>query len=78
MLHAFGLAALAVLETYLALFFWGGAQAAQAAGRSIWRFGAARGRDRLTALGFCAAYALAAAGPLAWLAMPTLRKLDPL
>ncbi len=78
MLHAFGWAALAVLGTYLALFFWGGAQAAQAAGRPIWLFGEARGRDRLAAFGFRAAFVLAAAGPLLWLAVPTLHKLDPL
>jgi protein-S-isoprenylcysteine O-methyltransferase Ste14 len=77
-LHAFGWAALAVLGTYLALFFWGGAQAAQAVGRPIWVFGVAKGRDRLAALGFRAAFALAAGGPLVWLALPTFHKLDPL
>jgi protein-S-isoprenylcysteine O-methyltransferase Ste14 len=78
MLHAFGWLALAILGTYLVLFFWGGAKAARTAGRPNWLFGAARGRDRLAAFGFRAAFALAAAGPLLWLALPALHKADPL
>lgn len=78
MLHAFGWAALAVLGAYLGLFFWGGVQAARAAGRPIWLFGTATGRDRLAAVGFRLAFVLAAAGPLLWLAVPALHKLDPL
>lgn len=47
MLAPFGWSALAVLALYLALFFWGGVLAARAAGRPIWLFGRATGRDRL-------------------------------
>lgn len=78
MLHAFGWSALSILGAYLLLFFLGGAMAARAAGRPIWLFGAARGRDRLAAIGFRAAFALAACGPLLWLAVPPLHKFDPL
>ncbi|MFT6775596.1 MAG: hypothetical protein ACJA1L_003318, partial [Paracoccaceae bacterium] len=56
MISPFGVGALAVLLLYLALFFWGGAMAARAAGRSIWLFGRASGRDRLAAIGFRAAF----------------------
>lgn len=78
MISGFGWAALALLCGYLALFFWGSAVAAQAAGRSVWLFARATGRDRLAAMGFRAAFALAFFGPLLWLAMPTLHKIDPL
>lgn len=78
MLHAFGWAALIVLGTYLCLFFWGGTLAARAAGRGIWLFGAATGRDRLAAFGFSLAFALSFAGPLLWLIVPALHKSDPL
>lgn len=78
MLHLFGWAALTVLGTYLALFFWGGALAARAAGRPIWLFATARGKDAWAALGFRLAFGLAFFGPLLWLAMPLLHKSDPL
>jgi len=78
MLDIFGWAALAVLAAYLLLFFWGGVEAARAAGRPIWLFGAAKGRDRLAAFGFRAAFMLAFIGPLVWLAVPVLHKTDPL
>lgn len=78
MLHAFGWAALAVLGSYLALFFWGGTLAARAAGRSIWLFGQARGKDALAATGFRLAFVFAFMGPLVWLAIPFLHKTDPL
>ena len=45
MISPFGWSAIAVLLLYLALFFWGGAMAARAAGRSIWLFDQATGRD---------------------------------
>lgn len=77
MISGFGWAALALLFGYLALFFWGGALAAQSAGRSVWLFSRAKGRDRLAALGFRAAFALAFFGPLLWLALGPLHKLDP-
>lgn len=77
MISGFGWAALALLLGYLALFFWGSATAAQAAGRPIWLFAQAKGRDRLAALGFRAALALAFFGPLLWLALPILHKADP-
>ncbi len=77
MISAFGWAALAILFGYLALFFWGGAVAAQSAGRSVWLFSRAKGRDRLAALGFRAAFVLAFFGPLLWLTLGPLHKLDP-
>ena len=36
MISGFGCAALALLFGYLALFFWGSAMAAQAAGKPVW------------------------------------------
>ena len=45
MISGFGWAALALLFSYLALFFWGSAIAAQAAGRPVWLFARAKGRD---------------------------------
>jgi protein-S-isoprenylcysteine O-methyltransferase Ste14 len=77
MMSGFGWAALALLFAYLSLFFWGSAVAAQAAGRPVWLFGRATGRDRLAAFGFRAAFALAFFGPLLWLALPLLHKVDP-
>jgi len=77
MISGFGWAALALLCGYLALFFWGSAVAAQAAGRPVWLFAQAKGRDRLAALGFRAAFVLAFFGPLLWLALPILHKVDP-
>lgn len=77
MVSGFGWAALALLFGYLALFFWGSAIAARAAGQPVWLFAQARGRDRLAALGFRTAFALAFFGPLIWLALPVLHKLDP-
>lgn len=78
MISGFGWAALALLFGYLCLFFWGSALAALAAGRPVWLFARATGRDRLAAFGFRVAFALAFFGPLLWLAMPVLHKLDPL
>lgn len=78
MISGFGWAALALLFGYLALFFWGSALAAQAAGRPVWLFAGAKGRDQLAAIGFRAAFALAFFGPLLWLAVPMLHKVDPL
>lgn len=77
MMSGFGWAALALLFGYLALFFWGSAFAAQAAGRPVWLFARATGRDRLAAFGFRAAFALAFFGPLLWLVLPMLHKVDP-
>lgn len=78
MLAGFGWAALALLFGYLALFFWGSAIATQAAGRPVWLFGRATGKDRWAAFGFRAAFVLAFFGPLFWLAWPFLHKADPL
>ena len=78
MISGFGWSALALFFGYLALFFWGCAMAAQAAGKPVWLFGPATGRDRLAAMGFRAAFALAFFGPLLWLAVPMLHKVDPL
>ncbi|WP_151717307.1 methyltransferase family protein [Gemmobacter serpentinus] len=65
-----GWAAWLVLNCYLVMFFWGGRLAAHAAGREIWLFGNARGRDRLAALAFRAGFVLAALSPLLWLFVP--------
>ena len=54
------------------------ALAAQAAGRPVWLFARATGRDRLAAIGFRAAFGLAFFGPLLWLAVPAFHKVDPL
>ena len=77
MIAGFGWAALALLFGYLALFFWGSALAAQAAGRPVWLFARATGRDRLAAIGFRAAFAFAFFGPLLWLVWPVLQMADP-
>jgi protein-S-isoprenylcysteine O-methyltransferase Ste14 len=77
MMSGFGWAALALLFGYLALFFWGSSIAAQAAGKPVWLFARATGRDRLAAFGFRAAFVLAFFGPLLWLALPVLHKADP-
>ncbi len=77
MMSGFGWAALALLFAYVALFFWGSTVAAQAAGRPVWLFARATGRDRLAAIGFRASFALAFFGPLLWLALPLLHKVDP-
>ncbi len=78
MISDFGLAALALLISYLVLFFWGSALATQAAGKPIWLFSRATGYDRLAAIGFRAAFAFALFGPLLWLAVPMLHEVDPL
>ena len=78
MISGFSWAALALLFGYLALFFWGSALAAQAAGRPVWLFAWAKGTDRLAAVGFRMAFVIAFFGPLLWLALPPLHKVDPL
>jgi protein-S-isoprenylcysteine O-methyltransferase Ste14 len=77
MISGFGWAALALLFGYLALFLWGSAVAAQAAGKPVWLLARATGRDRLAAFGFRAAFFLAFFGPLLWLVLPMLHKVDP-
>ena len=66
MMSGFGWAALALHSGYLALFFWDSAVAARAAGKPVWLFAQATGRDRLAAFGFRAAFSLAFFGPLLW------------
>lgn len=78
MLSGFGWAALALLFGYLSLFFWGSAMAAEAAGRPVWLFARATGRDRWAAIGFRAAFGIAFFGPLIWMVWPALHKGDPL
>ncbi len=70
--------AVAIVAAYLVAFVWAGRQAARAAGRSIWLFGAASGRDRLAALGFRAAFTLAVIGPAMSIAFPSIAAFDPL
>ena len=74
----FGFATLGVLALYLALFLLSSNWAARAAGRPVWLFGRATGRDRVAALGFRAAFGLAFVGPLLQMAVPALSEADPL
>ncbi|KGJ10167.1 isoprenylcysteine carboxylmethyltransferase family protein (plasmid) [Paracoccus versutus] len=53
-----------ILICYLALFFWGSAEARRAAGQPVWLFAHARGRDRLAAMGFRLGFLLALVGPV--------------
>lgn len=78
MVSGFGWAVLALLFGYLALFFWGTNMSARASGNPVWLFARAEGRDRLAAIGFRMAFALAFFGPLFWLVLPMLHKVDPL
>jgi len=78
MLSIPGMIALAALFVWLAFFLLGTTQTAARTGRRVWLFGTARGLDRLAALGFRAAFVLAVAGPLLWIAVPMLHKADPL
>lgn len=73
-----GFAALGVLLIYLAAFASASRLAEDAAGRPVWLFGRATGRDRLAALGFRAAFALVLLGPLLQTVMPRLHDIDPL
>lgn len=66
-----GWATLGVLLLYLGAFAGLGRLAARAAGRPVWLLGAAQGSDRLAALAFRAAFALALLGPLAAAAWPS-------
>lgn len=65
-MSAYGQAALVVLAVWLLLFAFGNRLAARAAGRPVWLFGRARGRDLAAAIAFRAGFALALAGPLLW------------
>ncbi|WP_449043289.1 methyltransferase family protein [Paracoccus versutus] len=58
------LAAWLILICYLALFFWGSAEARRATGQPVWLFAHARGRDRLAAIGFRLGFLLALVGPV--------------
>lgn len=78
MINWYGWAALAFLLAYLALFYWGTFRAANAAGRTVWLIGQAGGHDRLAALGYRAAFSMALFGPLIWMNLPLLQRLDPL
>lgn len=73
-----GWATLGVLVLYLVAFAGAGRLASRAAGRPIWLFGAAKGADRLAALGFRAAFALALLAPVIAAIAPRLVALDPL
>ena len=73
-----GWSALTILIAYLLFFFWGNALASRSAGRSIWLFSRARGRDRLAAIGFRLSFVIALLGSMLWLTIPSLRRLDPL
>lgn len=77
MLTLVGWTALAVVATYLVVFFLGTLRTARG-GQKVWLFGKAKGPDRLAALGFRLAFAFALLGPLLWLAAPILHKTDPL
>ena len=72
------IAALFGLVLYLLAFFGGTVLAARAAGRPVWLFGQAKGRDRLAAIGFRLGFAIALIGPLAWSVFPALAAHDPI
>ncbi|MCK5503107.1 MAG: isoprenylcysteine carboxylmethyltransferase family protein, partial [Tritonibacter mobilis] len=69
-------ASVLVLAFYILSLLAGSRLASKAAGRSVWLFGAARGRDRIAALGFRASFALALLGPVIWALMPDLSALS--
>lgn len=77
MISGFGWGAFIILAGYLVLFLWRSAVAETAAGRPVWLFQQATGRDRWAAFGFRAAFVLAFLGPLLWLVWPELHKADP-
>lgn len=76
MLAETGWIALGIVALYLTFFAWGTVEAARVVERKVWLFGRARGTERLAALGFRLAFALALLGPLLWLIFPALHKLD--
>lgn len=78
MINWYGWAALAFLLAYLALFYWGTFRAANAAGRTVWLIGQEGGHYRLAALGYRAAFSMALFGPLIWMNLPLVQRLDPL
>lgn len=78
MIGTYGISAQLLVAGYLLLFFLGGIMAAREAGRPVWLFGMARGRDRLAAAGFRAAFLLVLAGPWLWQAWPGLSAGDPI
>lgn len=69
--------AFAALSAYLLLFAAGSLRLAEG-GQRVWLFGAARGPDRLAAIGFRAVFGLAFVGPLLWMAVPWRHKANPL
>lgn len=73
----FGGSALAILATYLLLFFWGTAETSRVNGRTAWLMGRSKGRNRWAAFAFRTAFACSLLGPLAWLLWPAPRQLDP-
>ncbi len=77
MISGFGWSAFIILAGYIVLFLWRSAVAETAAGRPVWLFQQAAGRDRWAGFGFRAAFVLAFLGPLLWLAWPALHKADP-
>ncbi|MCF7702091.1 hypothetical protein [Loktanella sp. M215] len=76
MIAGFGWGALTILFGYMGLFAWGNAMSRKAADETVWLFSRATGRDRLAAIGFCAAFGLAFFGPMIWLVLPRLHKIE--
>lgn len=67
-----------ILIAYLALFFWGSAEARRAAGGPVWLFAHARGRDRLAAIGFRLGFLLSVIGPVLAGVVPSLSLAPPI
>lgn len=72
------LSVLVVQTVYLILFFAMSAVAAKSAGRSVWLFGSASGRDKAAAIGFRLAFALSVIYLFVSVAVPELTAADPL
>lgn len=69
---------LIIQSVYLSLFFAMSAVAANSAGRSVWLFRSASGRDKATAIGFRLAFALSVIYLFISVAVPELTAADPL
>lgn len=78
MISNFGVAAIGHLCLFIALFFWGSAMAARAAGRSIWLFDKSKGHEKLAIIGFRLAFTLPILCLLLFQFAPEMAKYDPL
>lgn len=72
------LSVLVIQTVYLILFFAKSAVAAKSAGRSIWLFGSASGKDKAAAIGFHLAFALSVIYLIFSVVTPAYANIDPL